>query len=211
MAWVYMLRNASSASVALLVGVQVAEQSVGGEVRYRRDRRVLGDERPGEGGAEVDGGHDVVGLGVHVANGLSQPALVADPGRLGGVPDVHRAEVGAAGHGVADAMEYGDLAVVEQVLDRAHGRVEAVLVVQRNYVFLLYADVGPVVYVLRIGVRDNAVEIVVAARKLDYDELAVLSCTHLDSLLVWYLHTGLFATWYRVDSGLLAVADYAFS
>ena len=165
---------------ALVVGVHVAEESVRGEVGDRGDRRVLGDERSGERGAEVDGGHDVVGLGVHVADRLAQPAFVADLGRLGGMPDVHRAEVGAAGHRVADAVDYGDLAVVKEVLDRAHGRVEAVLVVQRNYVFLLYADVGPVVYVLRIGVRDNAVEIVVAARELDNDEFAILSCTHLD-------------------------------
>ena len=162
----------------LVASVHVAEKSVGGEVGDRSDGRVLCYERPWEGCAEVDGGNDVVALRVHVADRLAEPALIADLGRLGGVPDVHRAEVGAVGYGVADAVDDGDLAVVVQVLDRAHRGVEAVLVVQRNYVFLLNADVGPVVDVLRVGVRDNAVEIVVAARELDYDELAVLSCTH---------------------------------
>lgn len=109
-------------------------------------------------------------LGVEVA---TEPA-VAGGGGVGGVPDVHGLEVGAVGVGVADALDDGGLAVVEELFERAHLGVEADAVGvgagELEGFVLADADAGAGLVVLGHAVGDDGVEPVVAAGELDDDE-----------------------------------------
>ena len=163
---------------SLVSTVHVVEQAVGAEIRYRGDGSVLRYERPGQRGCKVYSGDYVVRIGVHFAHSLAEPAFVADLRGFGGVPDVHRTEVGPVGHRVTHAVDDRNFAIVVQFLDGAHSGVEPVLVVQRDHVFLLDADVWPVVYVFRVGVRHDTVEIVVAPGELHHDQFSILCFTH---------------------------------
>ena len=72
----------------------------------------------------------------------------------------------AVGVGVADALDNRHLALVVQVLERAHGRVEANVVIQAEHLLLRHPNGGAVVGVERVAVGDQGVDCVVAARKL---------------------------------------------
>ena len=115
---------------SLVSTVHVVEQAVGAEIRYRGDGSVLRYERPGQRGCKVYSGDYVVRIGVHFAHSLAEPAFVADLRGFGGVPDVHRTEVGPVGHRVTHAVDDRNFAIVVQFLDGAHCGVEPVLVVQ---------------------------------------------------------------------------------
>ena len=71
---------------------------------------------PEQRGTEADRGEHVFFAGVQVAGGAAQPTLGSKLDGLAGVPDVHRAEMGARGVGVADAMDDGHVAPVVDLL-----------------------------------------------------------------------------------------------
>ena len=68
--------------------------------------------------------------------------------------------------GVPDALENGNLALVVQVLQGAHGGVKADIVVEAEHLLVGHADGGAVVGIERIAVGDQGVYGVVAAREL---------------------------------------------
>ena len=125
---------------------------------------------PGKAAPEVDAGEHVLGVGVDVADDAAQPALGADLFRFAGVPDVHAAEVGTVGRGIADAVDDRHLAGVVQLLEFGQGRVEAVVVINGQYLVGGDAHGGPVVVVASVAVGYDGVQVVVAAGELDDDE-----------------------------------------
>ena len=111
---------------------------------------------------------------VDVADDAAQPALGAHLFRLAGVPDVHAAEVGTVGRRVADAVDDGNLAGVVKRLDLGQGRVECELVVDGQRPVRGDANGGPTIVITPIIIRDDGIEVVVAAGKLNDDEDGVL-------------------------------------
>ena len=102
----------------LLVVLDLGEQPVSLQVADRCNRHALAAQGSGKSTAEVDGGQHVFGLGVHIPHGAAQPPFGSDLSGLGGVPDVHGAEVGAVRVRVAYPVDQGQLAPVPQLFDR---------------------------------------------------------------------------------------------
>ena len=73
--------------------LEVWEEAVGLEVADGGYWYASYAEGPWEAPAEVDGREDVLAGGVEVPGGPSEPSLGGDVVGLGGVPDVHGAEV----------------------------------------------------------------------------------------------------------------------
>ena len=160
---------------ALVRAVDVVQQTVAFEVGDRRYRHAGRYERARQACAEVYCTDNIVAAGVHLAQRLAQPTLVADLRGLGGVPDVHRAEVRAVRVRIADAVYYGDLALVPQVLDRSHAGIESVVLVDRDSAIFRDADIRAVIGVEWVVVRHNTVQVIVATRKLHHNQFAVLA------------------------------------
>src|SRR5258708_32572658 len=76
--------------------------------------------------------------------------------------------------GVADAMHDGELALVPEPFHRREKRREAVVPVEPQYLVVTDSDRLPDIAVERVVVRDDRVEIVVAARELDNEQHGVL-------------------------------------
>ena len=148
---------------ALLFGFNGGQHAVAFQVAYGGNGDAGGNHGAGQAPAKVNAGQNVVLVGVHVANGTAQPTLVGNLFRFAGVPDVHGAEVGPVGYGVAHALDYGHLALVVQGLELRHVGVDAQFVIDGHNLVHRDVDVGPVVHVQRIGVRDKGVHEVVPA------------------------------------------------
>jgi len=80
---------------------------------------------------------------------------------------------------VADAVHDGELALVPELLDGPEERRHAIVIVQPQDLVVANRDCLAVIAVERIVVRDDRVEIVVAARELDNDQHRVLLLRHL--------------------------------
>ena len=130
---------------------------------------------PGQAASEVDAGQHIFGAGVQVADDAAQPALRADLFGLAGVPDVHAAEVGTVGRGVADAVDDGHLAGVVQRLDFGQGGVEGKMVVDGQGGGGGDAHGGAAVVIAPVGIGDDGIEAIVAAGELDDDEDGVFA------------------------------------
>ena len=143
--------------------VDAGEQAVGLEVADGGDGHAFHHQGAGEAAAEVNGGEHVLGVGVHQLGGAAQPALSADDFGLAGVPDVHAAEVGVAGGGVADAHEHGQLPGFPELHQGSHGGVEAQLVVDGQDLVFRHADGGAEVAVVAVVAGDDGVQAVVTA------------------------------------------------
>jgi hypothetical protein len=111
--------------------------------------------------AEVNASQHVLLLGVEVANGTAQPALFPHLFRLTGVPDIHGTEVGAAGFRIANPLNNGHLALVIELFDWSHGRVEPNLIIDGQHLVLRDSDMWPVVIVQGVAVRNNRIQAVV--------------------------------------------------
>src|SRR5262249_4836952 len=131
-------------------------------------------ERPEQARAEAHRGDHVLLPRIDFAHHAAEPAFGAALVGLAGVPDVHGAEMRARRIEIADAMHYGELALVPEALHRPEKRREAVVSVEPQYLVVTDSDRLPVIAVERIVVRDDRVEIVVAARELDNDQHGVL-------------------------------------
>ena len=78
--------------------------------------------------------------------------------------------MGARGVGVAHAVDDGDAALVVEGLDGAHLGMEADLVIQGQDALFRDADHGAILPVEGVGVRDDSVQVVVAAGHLQDNE-----------------------------------------
>ena len=168
--------------LALLLLLDAGQEPVGLEVGDRCHRDARRDKGPRQPLADVDGGDGVLSFGVDLPDGAAEPPFCPHLLRLAGVPDVHRAEVGPGGVGVAHAVDDGHVALVELFFQRGHGRVEAYLVVQLKHPVLGDLKGRPVVEVVPVGVGDYGVEVVVPAGELQHDQyrgFAVAVCCHL--------------------------------
>ena len=106
------------------------QQAVAVQVIDTGDGHAGQGQRPEQGCAEAHRRQNVFLVRVHLAGSAAQPALGAKGIRLTGVPDVHGAEVGPGGVGVADAVNNAHVPLVVHGLERPHLRVESDLVVQ---------------------------------------------------------------------------------
>ena len=155
--------------MALLFGADAGHKAVVVEVFHAGDGDAGNGHSAEHAGAKADAGDHILFVGVDLADYLAEPALSANVVRLAGVPDVHRAEVRARGVFVAHAVDDGDVALIVHIADGRHLRVQANLVVKMQHLLLRYADSGAIVVVEFVVVRDDCVEVIVAARKLDDD------------------------------------------
>ena len=140
------------------------QQAVVAQVVHRRHGHTRQGHRTKHAGTEADSGDHVFLVRVDVADHLAQPALGAQGVRLTGMPDVHRAEVGAGRVLVTHAMDDGNLALLVDVMYGPHAGVEAQVVGDRQHLVLGNRDGGPVVAVKRVGEGYDRVQVVVAAR-----------------------------------------------
>ena len=133
------------------------EQAVVIEVIDNRNRGPGKGQGPEQRRTEADGGQYVLFAGVQVASGAAQPTLGSQRDGLTGVPDVHRAEMGARGFGVADAMDDAHVAPVVDLLQRSHLGVESNFVIDLDHA--IFSDTHRVasIPVDRVGVGDNCV------------------------------------------------------
>ena len=76
----------------------------------------------------------------------------------------------AVGVGVTDALDHCHVALIVQVLEGTHGRIEADVVVDAEHLLVRHPHRGAVVGVERVSVGDKGVHRVIAARELQYDE-----------------------------------------
>ena len=133
-------------------------------------RHAGGDQRARQARPHADDLHDVFLLRVEFARNAAEPALGPDLFRLAGVPDVHRPEVRARRILEADAVQDGELLVIPELLHRRHVVRDAVVVVEMDDLVVGDPDRRPVVAVQRVVVRDDRVQVVVAAGELqDHD------------------------------------------
>ena len=97
----------------------------------------------------------------------------------------------AVGVRVADAVDERDVALVPEILDRSERRIESELVVKIQHLVLRNVDEGPVVVVLPVAVRNDRIQGIVAARKLqDYECLLVMTVAvgpHFTSPIRWFI------------------------
>src|SRR6202011_2553847 len=66
----------------------------------------------------------------------ADPAVLAFAAWIGQLPDVHRLEVRVIGVGVADALHDGELPLLLQPVEVAHGGVQADLIVDADHLRL---------------------------------------------------------------------------
>ena len=155
--------------VALFVFADAGHQAVVVQVVDRGDRHAGNRHSARQSDAEVDACQFVFALGVELSERLAYPAFGYHLVRLAGVPDVHAAEVGAVGVGVADALHNGDLALFEHILDGPEVGVERERVVYRQHILALDLDQFAVIVVGRAVVGDERVHKVVSTRQLHND------------------------------------------
>ena len=160
-------REAVQYLLALLFGADAGHQAVVVQVFHARHRHARHRHSAEHAGAEAYAGYHILFARVDLLDDLAEPAFGAYVVRLAGVPDVHRAEVRAGRVFVAHAVDDGDVALIVHIADCAHLRVQPYLVVKVKHLLLGNADRGAVVVVEFVVVRDDGVEIVVAARKLN--------------------------------------------
>ena len=86
------------------------------------------------------------------------------------MPDVHAAEMRAVWIRIADALDDGHLALVIQGLEFREVRIQADGVRQLEHLVRGEAEGRPDGCVARISKRDERVDAVIAARKLQHDE-----------------------------------------
>src|SRR5262249_4940945 len=139
-----------------------------------RDWNARYGERPEQARAEAHRGDHVLLFRIDFAHHAAEPAFGTDLVGLAGVPDVHRAEMRARRIEVAYAMHYGELALVPESLHRREKRRDAVVPIEPQYLVVIDSDRFPVIAVEGIVVRDDRVEIVIAARELDNDQHGVI-------------------------------------
>ena len=96
------------------------EQTVAVQVADRRNCHAFQSQRPRHTAPEVDCGQHVFSVGIDLFDNFTQPAINTQGFWLAGGPDVHRAEVGKAAVGIADALDNRQLAFVPVLLDWAH-------------------------------------------------------------------------------------------
>ena len=77
---------------------------------------------------------------------------------------------------VADAVDYGDTVLVIQLFEGGHAGVQPETVIERDHIVIDNPDIWPEVLVPGIFPRDDAVQVIVATRKLDDNQ-------HLFSLI----------------------------
>ena len=82
----------------------------------------------------------------------------------------------AVGARVADAIDERDFAIIPKLLDGSERGIKAELVVKLKHLVLRDVDEGPVVVILPVVIRNDRVQGIVAARKLqDYHRLVVMT------------------------------------
>ena len=131
----------------LVFTLDAGQHPVGLQVAYRGHRHAGGGKGSGKAAAKVDGGQDVLLVGVQVTDGPAQPAIGNHFCGLGGMPDIHRAEVGANGVGIADTLQDGYFPLVVQRLKRRHSRVKPDLVIDGQDLLRLHFQHRPVVHI----------------------------------------------------------------
>ena len=100
---------------------------------------------------------------VQVTDGPAQPAIRDHFRGLGGMPDIHGAEVGADGVGIANPLQDGHFPLVVQRLERRHGRVEPDVVIDVQDLLRLDFQHWPVVHIQGVAIGDEGVQGVVGA------------------------------------------------
>ena len=171
---VHPLENVEVA-VALLFFLDVGHQAVGVEIADRGGGHAGRDHRARQTAADVHRRQRLLAVGIEPLGQLGHPTLGRDAIRLAGVQDVHAAEVRARGVGVADALDHGHIAVVVELLEPAAVGVEAERVGDRQHLILRDVHQRARVVVVPLGIRDEGVHEVVAARKLHHDQDRVLT------------------------------------
>ena len=119
--------------------------------------------------AEVQDRHaarSVVALGGRPA----QPAGLGRPRGVGRMPDIHRLEVRTLRVGIADALQHRELTPVPQRPEALHPGIQADVIVQPDDHVLRLAQRGPRLVIQVVGVGDDGVEPVVAARELQHHQ-----------------------------------------
>ena len=154
----------------LVFPVDARQQPIGLQVAHRGHGNAVLGQRPGQPPAEVHAGQHVLAVGVHLLDGPAQPALGALRVRFAGMPDVHGAEVGIAGVGIADAQEDSQLALVPELLQGRHRRMEAQLVVDGDNLVFGNGQAGAIVPVQPVGPGNHGVQPVVPAGEGQYRE-----------------------------------------
>ena len=171
----------------------IGKETVGFQVAHRGHRHAGAAQRSRQAAPEVDGRQHVLALRVNIPYGPAQPPFGANSFWLSGMPDVHGSEMGAVRVLVTDAVDYGHLTLVPQLLHRPHAGIEPYLVVERDHLVLRDMHLWAGVVVTPVAVRHHGVEIVVSARKLDnYQSLFVFGSRHLlNPLIGWRISLNL--------------------
>jgi len=106
--------------------------------------------------------------------------VAADPAVLqlaigrSGLPDIHALEVGAVGLRVADVLDDGDLALLEQLANGSQGGVKAHVIVKLDYIRFGDADGRAHLVIELVGVGHDRVQAVVSAAELADDQDCVV-------------------------------------
>src|SRR5712691_685075 len=168
---------------ALVRTLNTRQDTVGLQIAHGGDRYARRRQRPGETATKVYTGQDVLLVGIYITDGSAQPALGTHLVGLTGVPDIHRAEVGADRVGIAYTLNNGHVPLVPQLLDRRHVRVEPDGIINGQDPLRVYPHHWPVVQVERVAVGHDGIERVVAPRQLENHQHIVFFITH-DLLLL---------------------------
>ncbi len=77
--------------------------------------------------------------------------------------------------GIADALDNGQLSLLQELIESTQAGVEADLIIDTDELILLVTQRGAGLVVEIIGVRDDGIEAVIAAGHFDDDEDVVLA------------------------------------
>ena len=86
------------------------------------------------------------------------------------LPNIHRMEVAAVRIGVADAGHDGQMALVIELVQRFEVGVQSDAAAELNHVAAGDADGRAQFGIVRVGIRDDSVQAVIAAGHLDDDQ-----------------------------------------
>ena len=163
-------RKAIQNLVPLLHFVNAGQQPKGLQVIHARHRHGGQCQRPRQARPETHRSNHILLVRVHFLGRPAQPALRPQLVRLAGMPNVHRPEMRPGRVGIAHPMQNRQLALLIQVLQRPHRRMQPHRIVQLQDFLLRHPHRRPVVPIARVGVRNDRVQVIVPPGQLQNNQ-----------------------------------------
>lgn len=128
---------------------------------------MIGGEGLGQFTTQVDTHHGI-GTRAGMVEVSPDPTMAFElVGVAGGMPDFHGPKMGAIGVGITDALDNGQVALIQELVETAQGGVEGQVLIDFQQVLIGQGQAGSGASVMVIGPGDQGIEAIVAASQLE--------------------------------------------